>query len=289
MQKIYVAAGALLLGTSVLAYAADKEAAPLGESIAETTVQSIDAAKPDPIEAYADTKGAASQSDASLALAPSGEPMSKSALGEPVSAKLETGAYAESSDAIAQSKLALASAKMDPAVPVQSQAAVGGPFEEANATNVASLAPRPAAQNYPACEPGPGDDSCIQLYETGVRTQLASWDAPTGGFADESATAMGGPFEPVDGHADASAKLDGDSAMNDRMIDTSVAEPQGVPLGYAAPEGARLDAAEPAIDASHQGVGGPVVSQSGYPPCEPGAGDDRCIQLYERGVTGDGN
>jgi hypothetical protein len=30
----------------------------------------------------------------------------------------------------------------------------------------------------------------------------------------------------------------------------------------------------------------PRPAQTSYPPCSPGPGDDRCIQLYERGVTG---
>lgn len=67
-------------------------------------------------------------------------------------------------------------------------------------TAAADLAPQPAAQNYPACRPGPGDDRCIQLYETGVQARLASWTQPTGGFAGAAATqtAMGGPDEPAD-------------------------------------------------------------------------------------------
>ena len=62
------------------------------------------------------------------------------------------------------------------------------------------LTPRPAAGNYPACRPGPGDDRCIQLYEPGVQAELASWSQPTGGFAGSSDTqvAMGGPYEPAD-------------------------------------------------------------------------------------------
>ena len=51
-------------------------------------------------------------------------------------------------------------------------------------TAAASVTPRPATQNYPACQPGPGDDNCIQLYEPGVETALASWTAPTGGAAE---------------------------------------------------------------------------------------------------------
>lgn len=59
--------------------------------------------------------------------------------------------------------------------------AMGGPLDDMAATDTT---PRPATQNYPACQPGPGDDSCIQLYEPGVETALASWTAPTGGVAE---------------------------------------------------------------------------------------------------------
>jgi hypothetical protein len=40
---------------------------------------------------------------------------------------------------------------------------------------------------------------------------------------------------------------------------------------------------------TYDGVGGPDETRTGYPPCQPGPGDDRCIQLYERGVTGRDN
>lgn len=33
------------------------------------------------------------------------------------------------------------------------------------------------------------------------------------------------------------------------------------------------------------GMGGPEEATTEYPPCSPGPGDDRCIQLYERGVA----
>lgn len=58
-------------------------------------------------------------------------------------------------------------------------------------------------------------------------------------------------------------------------------------VGANAPkDGARLS-----YDPGVGGVGGPLETAapaqpaaSGYPPCRPGRGDDRCIQLYERGV-----
>jgi hypothetical protein len=80
----------------------------------------------------------------------------------------------------------------------------------------ADIAPRPAAQNYPACRPGPGDDSCIQLYEPGVQVALASWTQPTGGLADGTQTAMGGPYEPVDG-ADTDMAMAGDGIVDSDM------------------------------------------------------------------------
>jgi hypothetical protein len=150
--------------------------------------------------------------------------------------------------------------------------------------SLAETTPQPAAANYPPCSPGPGDDRCIQLYEPGVRAQLASWNAPTGTLADNSATnAVGGPYEPVDtslagamgGGTDTGVggPDEGDLAMNgDGAVDTAAGE-------IAADEGGT---------AAYTGVGGPLedVDTSAYPPCRPGPGDDRCIQLYERGVTG---
>lgn len=74
---------------------------------------------------------------------------------------------------------------------------VGGPEEPIDGDS-ADLAPRPAAGNYPACRPGPGDDNCIQLYEPGVRENLAAWTQPTGGLAgEEIQTADAGAVDEV--------------------------------------------------------------------------------------------
>ena len=137
---------------------------------------------------------------------------------------------------------------------------VGGPEElVAGAVTAADLVPRPATRNYPPCDPGPGDDNCIQLYEPGVRMALASWNGDTGGLMDHSATtAMGGPYEPVD-----EARIE--------TADASDVEARTEPM----PD-------------DFAGTGGPVV-ETGYPPCSGSPSDDRCIQLYEPGVTGAGN
>ncbi|HET9429046.1 MAG TPA: hypothetical protein VFO69_11875 [Allosphingosinicella sp.] len=173
----------------------------------------------------------------------------------------------------------------------QTQTGVGGPFEDANAGTV-DLAPRPATQDYPPCSPGPGDDRCIQLYEPGVRAQLASWNRG-GGLADSSVkTAMGGPLEPVE------ASWKGKAGMADSSAATAMGGPYEPVEDSMNGDGSDAKLAEIGDQsgdveiASHhafKGVGGPIEAQSGYPACSPGPGDDRCIQLYEPGVTGAGN
>lgn len=265
MKRYYLAAGALLLGTSALAWAADKSADPATGT--ETTAES--------------KLGWWSNLDAKLSEAGLAE---KGAGDKTILAEADaTG----SSDPAVQTKLAMAETGDSAAVQTklamadsEGKTGMGGPLEEGGPVSTAELTPRPATTNYPPCDPGPGDDNCIQLYEPGVRAQLASWDQPTGGLADHSATtAMGGPYEPVDDAVDetevANASLAIHSAMNgDGVVDTASGETAEVELAHAT---------------AHQGVGGPVEAQSGYPPCDPGPGDDRCIQLYEPGVTGAGN
>jgi hypothetical protein len=193
----------------------------------------------------------------------------------------------------------------------QANIGMGGPLEPASSTAF-SLAPQPAAQNYPPCDPGPGDDRCIQLYENGVRDQLASWNRPTGGLLDQqSATAMGGPFEPsadqslkpvqtaqndmakpapASASADSSWKpvyTESELAMNGDA-NTDVAK-DSANTALASADNSAL-AAGASSHSEFTGVGGPIESQSGYPPCSSaGPGEDRCIQLYEAGISGSGN
>jgi hypothetical protein len=96
----------------------------------------------------------------------------------------------------------------------------GGPIETADAAPALDLTPHAATQNYPPCDPGPGDDNCIQLYEPGVRVALASWNQPTGGLMDgEATTAMGGPYEPV-GEGNAETAMNGDGAIDAALGET---------------------------------------------------------------------
>jgi hypothetical protein len=282
MKRYILAAGALLLGTSAYALAVDddKQAAVEPAKLAEQ------AAYPGWDKPLAEPK----LSDASFAAWDNPE------------AKLENAALLAATDPAVRSKLALAAAD----AVNKDQAGLGGPFEEADAATAADLIPRPAAQNYPPCDPGPGDDNCIQLYEPGVRAQLAGWNRPTGGLLDHSATtAMGGPYEPVDQAAldkpanEAEAQLasvykpapSADGAMGGpyEPVDEAADKPATVAEADLASVYKPANADELAHHSAGEAMGGPVEAQSGYPPCDPGPGDDRCIQLYEPGVTGVGN
>ena len=90
---------------------------------------------------------------------------------------------------------------------------------------------------------------------------------------------VGGPYEPVDsGSVELGMNGDGRIDVAKGEATDSDVDTVAVPTETAV-----------ATHSDYQGVGGPVEAQSGYPPCSPGPGDDRCIQLYERGVTGAGN
>ena len=254
MKHYMVAASALLLGTSALAVAAgaDNTDKPMATPVAANAVAK-------PIET-----ALALGEKAQMQLVMLDKSDDKTLLDESAG-KIET-ASVDGIDTAPIDKVETASIdEFD-----KSATGMGGPIEEADAGPIADLTPRPATQNYPACDPGPGDDHCIQLYEPGVRAQLAGWNRPTGGLADgQATTAMGGPYEPVD----------------ETMVETASAD-------AVAPTTAAVgETGEPELAAHSdmQGVGGPVEAQSGYPPCSPGPGDDRCIQLYEPGVTGAGN
>jgi hypothetical protein len=217
MKRILIAAGALLVGSSAIALAGDK--------VDTTAAKDLIVAE----------KSAKSTKDVKFAKSDNPKlQLAASALDQKVDKPVELAWY-DGKD----------------------QTGMGGPLEEVETvggnTTAEALTPRPATRNYPPCRgPGPGDDNCIQLYEPGVRAQLASWNRPTGGLGSgEAETGMGGPLEEVDKPVTTPGE---GSVFHD-----------GIP-----------------------GVGGPVEERSGYPPCSATV-TDSCIQLYEPGVTGQGN
>lgn len=325
MKRYYAAAaGALLLGTSAIAWAADK---PVMESDSKTAMtwdksamtfdKAALTAKSD-LAATSDSKLEFASLEKDLEKLAATETDTKLALGD---AKLQTAAYDSWSDSKVEtasmddSKLKTAwsdtdkvetawtdgDAKVQTASYDKTEAGMGGPLEETSATTTSAVVSPSNAdpehdargipvlsdvayvpsgyngsggamggpveggddESYPACT-RERTDNCIQLYERGVRASLASSSAD-----GSTTTAMGGPYEPADADG---TKL----AMNDTAkVETSDAA-SDTDMSVAG-------------HSDHQGVGGPIEAQSGYPPCSPGPGDDRCIQLYEPGVTGAGN
>jgi len=198
--------------------------------------------------------------------------------------KAETVAWTDEGTSFAKKDTGddLALASKDDAVTAES--GVGGPYEpvDSAAASASDMTPHLATRNYPPCShSGPGDDNCIQLYEPGVRQQLASWTQPVGGLAGtnevqtasadiSTETGVGGPYEPVDTSMN-TASL-GDAGLNGGAADEVLAAKD---VGAYTGMGGPLE--EPA----------PVASSGSYPACShPGPGEDRCIQLYERGVSG---
>jgi len=151
--------------------------------------------------------------------------------------------------------------------PMAKGSAVGGP-EEAS------------VDMWPTCRPGPGDDRCIQLYERGVLPALAA-------LKSQSNVAMGGPFEPAP-EGDKAASADDHSAMGhgDKTVSAKAETPMTeaeIQANMAAKAGMT-----PAPATSPGGIGGPIEARTGYPACSATV-TDSCIQLHERGVTGQGN
>lgn len=172
-------------------------------------------------------------------------------------------------------------------VDFKSKADVGGvqtaSADDAGATYGGMGGPLEEAASYPPCDPGPGDDRCIQLYERGVPEALAAWKGA------DSNVGMGGPYEP----AAEAAKPAATGEVSGKTADTMPADGDHSAHGDMA--GATSDApaaAKPAADATTPAVpgsiGGPIEQRSGYPACSATV-TDSCIQLYERGVTGQGN
>jgi hypothetical protein len=288
MKSYAIAAAALLLGTSALAWAPDKgvEGAPLaGESTAAATMAPVDKGAL-PLAAAGDYVDAAYAKDAAYA---------EDAFADPAYADLKPmpAAWQEWDDGTAPPPDETMPADETMSVPDTAM-----PPDQAMPTRTAALdlTPRPATANYPACHPGPGDDNCIQLYERGVRTALASWDQPTGGFVGaESATAMAANTSVNDATNDAMEVASADTDLGTAPAPGATEDMAGADTALAANEADQPPyPSDP--NSRYQGVGGPdepadliePTRQTGYPACSATV-TDRCIQLYERGVTGEGN
>src|SRR5688572_7222438 len=325
MKLHYAAAGALLLGTSALAWAgsADKPVVdPVATSDAKTAISWDKSATADAKPLLVADSGMTVKKQWTPVYATLDQDLEKLALAE--TGKVQTA----SADSWTDSKIETASvgdkietawADTDTGTKIETASVdkvdgtgMGGPLEEIDpAVSAAVVQPSnadpehdargipvisdaafvPSGYNniggamggpveggddlsYPACT-ATVTDNCLQTYERGVDASLASSASSDG----SKSTAMGGPFEPVE--ADST-----ELAMNgDGDIEVAKGETIDGEIEVASIETDTSIASH----SDYQGVGGPLEAQSGYPPCSPGPGDDRCIQLYESGVTGAGN
>ncbi|MBV9884779.1 MAG: hypothetical protein JO276_17355 [Sphingomonadaceae bacterium] len=205
-RKFLIAAGLLCLGTSpAFAFSIPPMAPDMAKAVKDVWADQMAAEKPsifDTGEAWMSqavpakpVSGAAIVEKASFDTVKAGEPMAKA---DDMLAKPDDVA-AKSVDAVTDM----------------------GPSEPVLKTD-----PLPAAA-YPPCSRSRSDDHCIQLYEPGVRAQVAEWNRTSSG----AETAMGGPYEPVD---------------------TTLAGEIG---GTSMPAGSE-----------YSGVGGPLETTA-YPPC----------------------
>jgi len=288
MTRFLVTAAALTLGTSALAWAPAETGAPLPVNDAKFATSSkvltdskLDAGTKttaDKIGIPTENKGMAkiataieadgskaqlaamdvdAKSDmkldssgaefSTLAKLDDGKGQSVTAGMKPVTAEIQSASWKDVEDS------AMAS------VDGKAETGMGGPLEEVGTKQTA------ASTGYPACDPGPGDDNCIQLYEPGVLPALAAWKG-------SSDVAMGGPFEAADGDAkpageelaagEAKNEADGDAHSGpDMTADDTVAKPE----------------ATAATGTSPSKIAGSTAATD-YPPCRSRA-DDRCTQV----------
>lgn len=134
--------------------------------------------------------------------------------------------------------------------------AMGGAASAQTVWNNGGWNPQPAAAEYPACSGAESDDRCIQLYERGVGT--------------EANLALNQPM------AGDTMLADGEAGM--------IMPADGSYTGQGGP----YEPVDPA-DLAAMGSIADHAARSNYPPCPRSDAADSCIQLYERGVTGEVN
>jgi hypothetical protein len=151
---------------------------------------------------------------------------------------------------------------------------MGGPLEEASAKDATSDTSDTSGKLASADVDGKFDTADMDVsgkfasaeMDMAGSDKLAMTDH---GMSGKGEAGIGGPEEEM-----ASAKQASDRNSSEPV------EAAAVTKNAIAPEGTGQ------AKESHGGMGGPEEATTEYPPCSPGPGDDRCIQLYERGVGG---
>ena len=139
----------------------------------------------------------------------------------------------------------------------------GGPYEPV------------ASTSWPACDPGPGDDRCIQLYEPGVRGAFAQWSA------GRDQVAMGGPYEPVSVDKSDKTMVGADPttvSTGVRVAKVSMAmDHSNMVDNTRTAEEMQSASVYGKVEPVYTGVGGPLEEVREYPRCRSRS-DDRCQQ-----------
>ena len=147
--------------------------------------------------------------------------------------------------------------------PVGTADGQGGPYEPV------------ASTSWPACDPGPGDDRCIQLYEPGVRGAFAQWSA------GRDQVAMGGPYEPVSVDKSDKTMVGADPttvSTGVRVAKASMAMDHGNMVDSTrTAEEMQSASVYGKVEPVYTGVGGPLEEVRDYPRCRSRS-DDRCQQ-----------
>lgn len=147
--------------------------------------------------------------------------------------------------------------------PLASADGQGGPYEPVASADTTS---------WPACDPGPGDDRCIQLYEPGVRGAYAQWSA------GRERLAMGGPLEPVtsDKAAVGAEPTTEPTGVRVAKADMAMDHTNMVNATRTAEE-MQNASVYGKVEPVYTGVGGPLEEVRDYPRCRSRS-DDRCQQ-----------
>jgi hypothetical protein len=109
--------------------------------------------------------------------------------------------------------------------------------------------------------------------------------AMVGGVMTASAVATQGAKTDTDGLTFADADIKSKAMVGGVMTASTVAT-QGAKTDTDGLTFADADIKSKAMVGGAAAMGGPIEEAQGYPACRPGRGDDNCIQLYERGVSG---
>lgn len=152
---------------------------------------------------------------------------------------------------------------------------VDGKFDTADLDTSAKFASAGTGMGGKLASADKGGETGAKLAsaDMDMGAKLAGSDAGSG-ISGKTFSGMGGPEEETGSTKQASDR------NSSEPVDAAAATKDSTAPGAERGQG------KEAHTEAHSGMGGPEEATTEYPPCSPGPGDDRCIQLYERDVGG---